>query len=116
MGREGLPGGEWRWAGSNVLHSTPCLVPHDNTELCYNNTLISRSVLTRAELDALPLDNNVKEEVERGKVRIIRETFLTVSRGFVHDLLFSICFTQLVSGCLSLSYQLVLSTQYWSQK
>ena len=52
------------------------------TLLCYNNTLISRSVLTRAELDALPLDNNVKEEVERGKVRIIRETFLTVSRGF----------------------------------
>ena len=101
---------------SDVLHSTPCLVPHDNTELCYNNTLISRSVLTRAELDALPLDNNVKEEVERGKVRIIRETFLTVSSGFVHDLLFSICFTLLVSGCLSLSYQLVLSTQYWSQK
>ena len=29
---------------------------------------ISRSVLTRAELDALPLDNNVKQEVERGKV------------------------------------------------
>ena len=56
------------------------------TLLCCNNTLISRSVLTRAELDALPLDNNVKEEVERGKVRIIKETFLTVSRGFVHHL------------------------------
>ena len=27
-----------------------------------------RSVLTRAELDALPLDNNVKQDVERGKV------------------------------------------------
>ena len=85
---------------SNVLHSTPCLVPHDNTELCYNNTLISRSVLTRAELDALPLDNNVKEEVERGKVRIIRETFLTVSRGFWNLWLFCfpICF--LVGLCL----------------
>ena len=32
--------------------------------------MIARSVLTRAELDALPLDNNVKEEVERGKVSI----------------------------------------------
>ena len=27
-----------------------------------------RSVLSRAELDALPLDNNLKEDVERGKV------------------------------------------------
>ena len=71
------------WAGSNVLHSTPCLVRHDNTALLIQySTLISRSVLTRAELDALPLDNNVKEEVERGKVRIVRETFLTGSRGF----------------------------------
>ena len=27
-----------------------------------------RSVLSRAELDALPLDNNLKEDVEKGKV------------------------------------------------
>ena len=33
------------------------------------NNILARSVLTRAELDALPLDNNVKEDVERGKVR-----------------------------------------------
>ena len=46
------------------------------------NPLILRSVLTRAELDALPLDNNLKDEVERGKVSIVRETFQTVSRGF----------------------------------
>ena len=46
------------------------------------NPLIPRSVLTRAELDALPLDNNLKDEVERGKVSIVRETFQTVSRGF----------------------------------
>ena len=60
--------------GFNVLHSTPCLVRNDNIALfSYNSTLnivIARSVLTRAELDALPLDNNVKEEVERGKVSI----------------------------------------------
>ena len=30
--------------------------------------IIIRSVLTRAELEALPLDNNLKEDVEKGKV------------------------------------------------
>ena len=31
-------------------------------------TITLRSVLTRAELEALPLDNNLKEDVEKGKV------------------------------------------------
>lgn len=30
--------------------------------------MLFRSVLSRAELDALPLDNNLKDDVERGKV------------------------------------------------
>ena len=33
-----------------------------------NITITLRSVLTRAELEALPLDNNLKEDVEKGKV------------------------------------------------
>ena len=33
-----------------------------------HNSLCVRSVLSRAELDALPLDNNLKDDVERGKV------------------------------------------------
>ena len=33
------------------------------------DSLLPRSVLSRAELDALPLDNNLKDDVERGKVR-----------------------------------------------
>ena len=36
-----------------------------------------RSVLSRAELDALPLDNNLKSDVERGKV-------ITMTHKYVH--------------------------------
>ena len=32
---------------------------------------VFRSVLTRAELEALPLDNHLKEDVAKGKVRIL---------------------------------------------
>merc|ERR1719228_2734383 len=37
-------------------------------ELSLDEVVHIRSVLTRAELEALPLDNNVKEDVERGKI------------------------------------------------
>ena len=33
--------------------------------------IIIRSVLTRAELEALPLDNNLKEDVAKGKVIVM---------------------------------------------
>jgi len=37
-------------------------------ELTLEEVVHIRSVLTRAELEALPLDNNLKEDVERGKI------------------------------------------------
>ena len=39
-------------------------------EICSYFFLMFRSVLSRAELEALPLDNNLKQDVEKGKVKI----------------------------------------------
>ena len=35
-----------------------------------NRLPFSRSVLSRAELEAIPLDNNLKEDVVKGKVSV----------------------------------------------
>ena len=40
---------------------------------------LSRSVLSRAELEAIPLDNNLKEDVVKGKVSVFY-----IRRGGVH--------------------------------
>jgi hypothetical protein len=45
------------------------MLPGDSLHLVY--FLFFRSVLTRAELEALPLDNHLKEDVARGKVGLI---------------------------------------------
>jgi hypothetical protein len=57
-----------------LLNSSSCgdglaiavMLPGDSLHLVY--FLFFRSVLTRAELEALPLDNHLKEDVARGKV------------------------------------------------
>ena len=50
-------------------------------------TIFCRSVLTRAELEALPLDNNLKEDVEKGKVAADDSDKGYVDQSFVADLL-----------------------------
>ena len=54
-----------RWASRSVTdHRQILAIPR--SYLLFR--VLFRSVLSRAELDALPLDNNLKDDVERGKV------------------------------------------------
>ena len=49
---------------------------------------VFRSVLTRAELEALPLDNHLKEDVAKGKVRILLYIgfYFTATRTYCSEL------------------------------
>jgi len=53
---------------TEFLHSDHWVAALQTLELSLEEVVHIRSVLTRAELEALPLDNNLKEDVERGKI------------------------------------------------
>jgi len=53
---------------TEFIHSDQWVAALQTLELSLEEVVHIRSVLTRAELEALPLDNNLKEDVERGKI------------------------------------------------
>ena len=63
----------------------------------FNRLPFSRSVLSRAELEAIPLDNNLKEDVVKGKVSVF--LYLNSEQGFMscHELCLSFTTSHSVS-------------------
>lgn len=53
---------------TEFIHSDQWVAALQTLELTLEEVVHIRSVLTRAELEALPLDNNLKEDVEKGKI------------------------------------------------
>jgi len=53
---------------TEFIHSDHWVAALQTLELSLDEVVHIRSVLTRAELEALPLDNNLKEDVEKGKI------------------------------------------------
>jgi len=68
---------------TEFIHSDHWISALQTLELSLDEVVHIRSVLSRAELDALPLDNNLKDDVERGKICFLcmKTKFGIFSRG-----------------------------------